>query len=412
VSVKLTPLLKTLIFTFRYLRALDLHGLKIKTVPNIIGKLMYLKYLDLSFNEIEVLPSSITRLVNLQTLHLRFCLKLRELPTDIQKLVSLRQLDTRCCWNLTHMPCGLGKLTSLQTLTLFAVSKEDPTASSKHCGGLAELKKLDLRGELAITNLAWVKDATSETKAANLKEKKHLNKLELRWNPRDDDDLNACEDEISLNGLQPHQSLKCLSVREYGGVRFSNWFSTITNLASLYVYDCKKCQHFPPLYQLPYLRKLFIKKMLGLEYMSDRDITDEISASLASSSTTFFPSLESLCFWNCPNLKGWWKRDIVDNSDVGTASTSQQHISLPSFPRLSVLEIENCCKLTCMPLFPHLEKWLHLNNASLKPLQQTMAMTMNTAETSSLKPPPALCYSFLVSTLVESHIFALVGMVV
>uniref|UniRef100_A0A2N9FAC9 Rx N-terminal domain-containing protein n=1 Tax=Fagus sylvatica TaxID=28930 RepID=A0A2N9FAC9_FAGSY len=287
----------------------------------------------------------------------------------------------------------IGKLTSLQTLTLFAVSKEDPTASSKHCGGLAELNKLDLRGKLKITNLAWVKDATSETKAANLKEKKHLTELVLRWNPRDDDDLDAREDEISLNGLQPHQSLKDLRVQGYGGMRFSNWLSSLTNLVTLFVFNCKKCQHLPPLYQLPYLRDLFISDMLGLEYMSDRDITDEISASLASSSTTFFPSLELLYFKNCPNLKGWWKRDIVDNSDVGTASTCQQHISLPSFPRLSRLEISNCCKLTCMPPFPHLEKLLYLSIASLKPLQQTMAMTMNTGKdffTSLLLLPSSL----------------------
>jgi hypothetical protein len=199
-----------------------------------------------------------------------------------------------------------------------------------------------------------------------------------------DDGREISEDEISLNGLQPHQSLKCFIVRGYGGVRFSNWFSSLTNLVTLAVYNCKKCQHLPPLYQLPYLRELRIEYMLGLEYMSDRDITDEISASLPSSSTTFFPSLEWLRLHDCPNLKGWWKRDIVDNSDVGTASTCQQHISLPSFPRLSQLVIENCCKLTCMPLFPHLEKQLSLGNASLKPLQQTMAMTMNTAETSSL----------------------------
>uniref|UniRef100_A0A2N9FIE1 Uncharacterized protein n=1 Tax=Fagus sylvatica TaxID=28930 RepID=A0A2N9FIE1_FAGSY len=266
--------------------------------------------------------------------------------------------------------------------------KRSPTASSKHCGGLAELNKLDLRGRLEINNLAWVKDATSETKAANLKEKKHLTDLVLRWNPRDDD-------EISLNGLQPHQSLKYLSVGGYGGVRFSHWLSTLTNLAKLSVYDCKKCQHFPPLYQLPYLRELYISDMLGLEYMSDRNITDEISASLASSSTTFFPSLESLYLSDCPNLKGWWKRDIVDNSDVGTASTCQQHISLPSFPRLSRLIISNCCKLTCMPLFPYLEKGLSLINASLKPLQQTMAMTMNTAETSSLPSSSSLPLSKL-----------------
>uniref|UniRef100_A0A2N9FAT9 Rx N-terminal domain-containing protein n=1 Tax=Fagus sylvatica TaxID=28930 RepID=A0A2N9FAT9_FAGSY len=123
-----------------------------------------------------------------------------------------------------------------------------------------ELNKLDLRGKLEITNLAWVKDATSETKAANLKEKKHLT------------------------------DLICLV-----------WSTCQTG-----------------------------------------NITDEISASLASSSTTFFPSLESLYLSDCPNLKGWWKRDIVDNSDVGTASTCQQHISLPSFPRLSRLIISNC----------------------------------------------------------------------
>ena len=62
--------LKTLISSFRYLRALDLHGLKINILSNIIGTLMHLKYLDLSFNDIEVLPSSITKLVNLQTLKL------------------------------------------------------------------------------------------------------------------------------------------------------------------------------------------------------------------------------------------------------------------------------------------------------------------------------------------------------
>ena len=62
--------LKTFISSFRYLRALDLHGLKINILSNIIGTLMHLKYLDLSSNDIEVLPSSITKLVNLQTLKL------------------------------------------------------------------------------------------------------------------------------------------------------------------------------------------------------------------------------------------------------------------------------------------------------------------------------------------------------
>ncbi|KAL4614440.1 hypothetical protein ACB092_07G055200 [Castanea dentata] len=356
--------LKTLISTFRYLRALDLYDLKIKTLPNIIGKLMHLKYLDLSLNDIEVLPSSITRLVNLHTLKLKWCVKLKELPIDIQKLVSLKHLDIESCFNLTHMPYELGQLTSLQTLSLFVLSN-DPIGSSKHSGGLAELNKLnDLRGKIEIKNLESVKDAISETKAANLKEKQHLSDFSLGWNDRLDDVINAGDDENLLDGLQPPQNLKYLSVQWYGGVRFSNWLSSLTNLSELYIHYGKKCQHLPPLYQFPSLRKIYLYEMRSLEYISDLDITNEVSA---SSLTTFFPSLESLTLQKCPNLKGWWKRDIVDNGDAtimtSTSSSSwshqyHQHMSRPSFPRLSCLTIIDCSKLTSMPLFLYLEEEL------------------------------------------------------
>ena len=300
--------LKKLISTCRYVRVLDLHGLKMKMLPNTIGTLMHLKYLDLSFNDIEVLPSSITRLVTLQTLKLSWCAYLRELPENIQKLVSLRHLHIDGCENLTHMPRGLGQLTSLQTLTLFVVSK-GPVGSSKHCIGLAELKKLnDLGGKLEIKNLARLRDATSEFKAANLKHKQRLNELELDWNPEGDDGVDASDDENSMDSLQPHDSLKSLNVKGYMGVRVSSWLSFLTNLVDLMIFNCKKCQYLPPLYQLPTLQKLIIWRMDGLEYMTDEDMNDEISASLATPST-FFPSLETLSLEECQNLKGWWRRD-------------------------------------------------------------------------------------------------------
>uniref|UniRef100_A0A7N2MVG2 Uncharacterized protein n=1 Tax=Quercus lobata TaxID=97700 RepID=A0A7N2MVG2_QUELO len=381
--------LRKLISAFGYIRSLDLHGLKIKTLPNIIGKLMHLKYLDLSKNDIEVLPSSITRLVNLHTLILQYCFKLKELPTDIQKLVSLKHLDINSCSNLTHMPYGVGQLTSLQTLSLFVVSK-DPIGSSKHCCGLAELNKLnDLRGKIEIKNLKLVKDAISETEATYLKEKQHLSDLSLSWNSRVDDVINAGDDENLLDGLQPPKNLRYLTVGRYGGVRFSIWLSSLKNLTELYIHFCKKCQHLPPLYQLPSLRNISLWGMHSLEYISDLDITNEVSA---SSLTTFFPSLESLTLKYCPNLKGWWKRDIVDNSDatIMTSTSSSwshqyhQHMSLPSFPCLFDLYISDCSKLTSMPLFPYLEEQLYLDRVSWKALQQTMAMKVNTAGASSL----------------------------
>ena len=77
----------TLIESFPRLRALDLHKLNIKIMPNSIGKLIHLKYLDLSFNPIKTLPDSITALLNLQTLKLQERHNLEQLPRDITKLV-------------------------------------------------------------------------------------------------------------------------------------------------------------------------------------------------------------------------------------------------------------------------------------------------------------------------------------
>ena len=67
--------------------------------------------------------------------------------------------------------------------------------SSKHCDGLVELNRLnDPGGKINIINLAGVKDAISEFKAANLKEKQYLSELELRWNPEGNDGAIACDD--------------------------------------------------------------------------------------------------------------------------------------------------------------------------------------------------------------------------
>ena len=127
--------------------------------------------------------------------------------------------------------------------------------------------------------------------------------------------------------------------------------------------------------------------MHNLEYVSNLDITNEVSASLL---TTFFPSLVSLELNNCPNLKGWWKRDIANNGDatiMTSTSWSHQyhaHISLPSFPCLSHLFINDCSKLTSMPPSPYLKERLYLGRVSWKALQQTMVMKMNMARASSL----------------------------
>ncbi|XP_050283871.1 putative disease resistance protein RGA3 [Quercus robur] len=359
--------LNKLIENFTSLRALDLHGLKITKVPNSIEKLIHLKYFDLSFNYIENLPNSITTLLNLQTLKLQQCLELKQLPGNIAKLVNLKHLDNSGCFGLSYMPHSVGQMTGLQTLPLFIVSK-DPHSIFKQVGGLGELNQLNnLRGTLHIICLEQLEDTNSECKAANLRGKQHLEKLILRW--YQEGNINN-DNEKSLEELQPHQNLKYLELYGYKGVKFSSWLSSLTNLVDLDLQFCARCKHLPSLSQLPSLKRLYMRYMDDLEYISERDISD--------SSTPFFPLLKSLEIHYCYNLKGWWRSTSTLNH--------QQNQLLPSFPRLSFLKIEHCSNLASMPLFPFLEEELCLIHSSSKPLQQTMAIA--SLPSSSFTPFP------------------------
>ncbi|XP_065621808.1 putative disease resistance protein RGA4 [Quercus suber] len=375
-------MLNTIILSFKSLRALDLHGLRITKVPNSIGKLIHLKYLDLSFNkDIKTLPDSITTLLNLQVLKLDGCKGLKELPKKFRELVSLKHLYNHGCDNLSHMPCGLGQMTSLQTLPLFIVS------TSSHTGGLGELKDLNnLRETLEITHLERWEEANSESIVVNLREKQHLEKLILKWYHQDQVDNN--EDEKLLENLPPHQNLKYLEVHQYKGVKFSSWVSSLINLVDLSIENCKRCRYLPPLSHLPSLKSLSLNVMNDLEYISDNDTSKEVPTPSTTSSTPFFPSLKSLTIEECPNLKGWWGRtgrDLVATRSASTPNYQQDssHNSLPLFPLLSYLWIWNCPKMTSMPLFPNLEECLYLKNVSLKPLQETMSMNFLVPSSSS-----------------------------
>ncbi|KAL4601013.1 hypothetical protein ACB092_11G241300 [Castanea dentata] len=314
-----------IVSSFKFIRLLDLHEMRIETIPSSIGKLRHLRYLDLSNTSIKILPNSITRLHNLQTLRFTGCHRIKELPKDINKL-----------------------LTKLRTLSQFVISKDTCFAFRRN-SRLKELYKLnELRGTLVIRGLRHGKDAALESKDANMKEKQCLQGLTLRWIKEND------MDESNVG---------------YGGVKFPSVISSLSNLVNLSLDVCNKCQHLPPLDQFHSLKTLFLEQMYDLEYISERENNGEFSGS------SFLPSLEQLRIEYCPNRKGTWQRDSVEDF---------HNHSLPSFPHLSYLHIWECPKLICLPLFPNLEK-LELGKCSLKPLEQTLRMeVINTATLENL----------------------------
>jgi len=355
--------------SFKFLRMLDLSYRKLDSVPSSIGELKHLRHLDLSGNhKMKKLPDSITSLHNLQTLRLFGCESLQELPRDIKKLVNLRHLEIQFCEKLTDMPRGLGQLNNLRMLTNFVVHSG---SHSSHCADLRELNGLNqLRGCLWI----HVKGVASEFKDATLKDLQHLHALVLCWK-ENHEDWDVVVDETSFEGFQLPSNLKDLGLSRYPGLRIPSWVSSLTNLIKFELYWCNRCQYLPPLSQLPSLKTLILWYMDGMQYISD---SNDFSSSSSSTLEPFFPSLEYLKLVRCHNLKGWWRRR--DSPVEVNFVEITEHPSLPSFPRLSKLKISGSPMLTSMPMFPHLEEKLVLENTSWKPLQHTMMMNMATPQ--------------------------------
>ncbi|TYI58721.1 hypothetical protein E1A91_D11G380500v1 [Gossypium mustelinum] len=364
-----------------HLRVLKLDNLDINKVPRSIHKLKHLRYLDLSNNpKLKILPKGICKIQNLQALKLDWCSQLKELPKKIENLVNLTHLTCEQCHSLTHMPRGIGMLTSLQTLSGFVVDKD-----GSHGGAdLSELRGLNnLRGQLRIKNLGFVKNAKEIFRAANLKEKQHLRSLVLVWSGDSDDDDKSLED------LQPHPNLESLLVIGWrGDAKFPSWISLLTNLVNISIWGPSKFKHLPSFAQLPCLQHLFILDLIELEYMDDNNPNGR-QGDLES----FFPLLKRLHIQNCPNMKGWWgKRPIDDDNEDDTTV---------AFPCLSHLHIEDC-PLTSMPLYPSLDE-LILVNTSSRPLKQTLKMNITSISPSTSTPslPLSKLSSFHVQNIEE-----------
>ena len=289
--------LQDILPNMRCLRVLSLCGYQISDLPKSIGNLKHLCYLDLSYTLITILPESVCCLYNLQTMILRRCQSLTKLPSRMGKLINLRYLDLSRCDSLKEMSThGIGQLKNLHRLTHYVVGQK----SGSRMEELKELSKI--RGTLHISN---VKNAMSVNNAlhANMKGKSQLDELILNWEfgwHTNGSGIIQQHDATTANildKLQPQPNLKQLSIINFPGVRFPNWFGdtlVLNNLVSLELKGCGNCSTLPPVGQLTHLKSLEISSMARVEHVGSEFY-----------GTAFFPSLEKLSFEDMPNWEKW-----------------------------------------------------------------------------------------------------------
>lgn len=310
--------LSNLLPMFTKLRVLSLKKYYITELPHSIGDLKHLRYINLSETMIRCLPESICSLCNLQFLILRGCYRLKKLPSNLRNLINLRHLVVTYVDLIREMPLGIKELKCLQMLSNFIVGM---VTGSR----LKDLKDLKfLRGELCVSRLDNVTNL-EDIRETILTDKEDLELLKLEWSSQFDDSRNEALEKNVLDMLQPHRSLKELTVKCYGGTVFPSWMGDplFSNIVLLRQEDCEKCTSLPSLGLLGSLKNLTIKGMRRL-----KSIGFEIYGEGCSKP---FQALETLCFEDLPEWEHW--NSFKENDHVERFACLRQ-LSIVKCPRL------------------------------------------------------------------------------
>ncbi|XP_061989072.1 putative disease resistance protein RGA3 [Rosa rugosa] len=342
---RITAIDSDLISQLKCLRTLNLSRNKIWQLPEEIGDLTHLRYLDLSHNgTLSRLPERVCNLYNLQTLRLNGCRYLEELPDNMGKLINLKHLHVDC--GLKYLPKGIRRIRNLRTLdggTSVYCSEDAKALTFGDLRMMNQLRRLDIR----IESRVW-ENAASEAEKAELNQKLHLSYLKLSlhenaarvWE-------NAASDGRVMNALRPHENLDSLVIWKYHGPTWPNWMTTsyLTRLTVFHLCDSNSSV-LPPLGKLPSLKVVKLVRMNYLDMSRLKEIGAEFYGVEEETSSSSFPSLETLFLGCLLSLEKW---ELGGKAEEGSSNSQMKSISI--MPRLSSLHIVECPELKQLPDF-------------------------------------------------------------
>jgi hypothetical protein len=313
-----------------------------ETLPCNFSNLIHLRYLEIRTSSSVCLPSAISRFY-----HLKFFI-LEEpwgsnAPKDFNRLVNLRHVQAS---NEFHSSIPeVGKMGCLEVLDEFHVKKESDGFE------LVELGKLTkLEGSLRILGLEKVK-TKEEGEEALLKNKSKLSELSLEFSR-----TGQTTGHDAIEGLRPHPSLRGLEIEGHSGITGPSWLChdiCVTSLESLSLSGIS-WDVLPPFGRLPLLRSLQLSEIheLGQFRLDSGGVSDgsfkhlkkikfkmmpDLVEWIGGDNSHLFSKLESIGFYDCPNLT------TLPLFDYNGVSTEGRDIKW--FPYLREFVILNCPKL-------------------------------------------------------------------
>ncbi|KAJ4721732.1 Disease resistance protein [Melia azedarach] len=357
--------LSTLLPKFKKLRVLSLQGYRIRELPFSLKDFSLLRYLNLASTNIRNLPETTSSLMNLQILILRNCYRLIKLPPKLRNLISLHYLDIEGAILLKEMPHGMDNLKNLRTLSNFIVGK------GKMVSPLKDLKNLNLlSGELCISGLENLSNS-KDAREALLCEKQNLEALSLLWGAQFGNSRDETGEENVLDMLQPHRSIKRLTIRYYGGARFPFWIGhqSFSKMEVVRLENCNNCKTLPSLGLLGSLKHLTIRGFRSLKSINSEFCGDGCSKPFRSLETLCLENLAELEYWNpnvneneiaeifsclrelsvewCPKFSGKLPEHLPSLEKLVVCECAELIVPISTFPLLCKLEIFKCRGMVC-----------------------------------------------------------------
>ncbi|KAK9995001.1 hypothetical protein SO802_024704 [Lithocarpus litseifolius] len=280
-------------FEMESLEILILSGCsKIKRILEFMGNMKRLSKLHLNAIAITKLPSSIEHLTNLASLHLRVCKNLLCLPSIICSFKSLKDINLSGCSKLDSVPGKLWNVESLEELDVSGIAFRELSFSVV---ALKNLQVLSFQGcKRPLPKLM------NKFFPFNLMPRRILNPVSLL-----------------LPSLLGMCSLKRLDLRDCNLQKIPNDIGNLSSITELYLSE----KHFSCLpesiVQLSKLKLIDLNNCTRLHLIATPDFTGA-------------PNLEKLVFNGCIKLR-------------------EVHPSIMVHRRLTLLDLENCKSLRCLP---------------------------------------------------------------